>query len=153
MATTTATLTISSADLTSDALSLSNTKTLNAAGVATGLSQVEGVARKRLPGNASNPKNYIIADASDSKFSEDGAAKIYIKNLSTSNAEYLVVCVGTVGSDGATTYTGQELGRLYGGDFLFIPWSADVDGTDSDILVQTPANSLNQEVEYLIIFE
>lgn len=153
MPTTTATLTISSADLTSDALSLSNTKTLNAAGVATGLSQVEGVARKRLEGNASNPKNYIVADASDSKFTEDGAAKVYIKNLSTSNAEYLTVCVGTVASDGATSYTGQELGRLYGGDFLFIPWSADTAGTDSDILVQTPANALNQEIEYIIIFE
>ena len=123
MATTTATLTISSADLTSDALSLSNTKNLNAAGVATGLSQVEGVARKRLAGDASNAQNYVIADASDARFTEDGAA------------------------------TGQELGRLYGGDFLFIPWSADTNATDSDILIQTPANSLNQEVEYLIIFE
>ena len=153
MATTTATLSIVSTDLTSDALSLSNTKNLNAAGVATGLSQVEGVARKRLAGDASNAKNYIIADASDAKFTEDGVAKIYIKNLSTSNAEFLTVLIGTVSSDGATSYTGQELGRLYGGDFLFIPWSADTAGTDSDILIQTPANSLNQEVEYLIIFE
>ena len=152
MPTTTATLSIVSADLTSDALSLSNTKNLNAAGVATGLSQVEGVARKRLDGNASQVRNYIIADASDAKFTEDGAAKIYIKNLSTSNAEYLTVLIG-VGADGGSSYSGQELGRLYGGDFLFMPWSADLGGTDSDILIQTPANSLNQEVEYLIIFE
>lgn len=151
MPTTTATLTISSADLTSDALSLSNTKNLNAAGVATGLSQVEGVARKRLAGDASSAQNYVIADASDARFTEDGAAKIYIKNLSTSNAEFLIVLVGTDGGSG--NYTGQELGRLYGGDFLFIPWSADTNATDSDILIQTPANSLNQEVEYLIIFE
>jgi len=152
MPTTTATLSIVSADLTSDALSLSNTKNLNAAGVATGLSQVEGVARKRLDGNASQVRNYIIADASDAKFTEDGAAKIYIKNLSTSNAEYLTVLIGS-GTDGGSSYPGQELGRLYGGDFLFMPWSADLGGTDSDILIQTPANSLNKEVEYLIIFE
>ena len=152
MATTTATLSIVSADLTSDALSLSNTKNLNAAGVATGLSQVEGVARKRLAGDASTAQNYVIADASNAKFTEDGAAKVYIKNLSTSNAEYLVVLIGEkVGSQGG--YSGQEIGRLYGGDFMFIPWSADTTNTDSDIIVQTPANSLNQEVEYLIIFE
>ena len=152
MATTTATLSIVSADLTSDALSLSNTKNLNAAGVATGLSQVEGVARKRLAGDASNAQNYVIADASNAKFTEDGAAKVYIKNLSTSNAEYLVVLIGEAsGSTGG--YSGQEIGRLYGGDFMFIPWSADTTNTDSDIMVQTPANSLNQEVEYLIIFE
>ena len=152
MPTTTATLSIVSADLTSDALSLSSTKNLNAAGVATGLSQVEGVARKRLAGDAGAIRNYIIADASDAKFTEDGATKIYIKNLSTSNAEYLNVVIGT-GSEGSGTYTGQELGRLYGGDFMFIPWSAQTAGTDSDIIVQTPANTLNQEVEYLIIFE
>jgi hypothetical protein len=152
MATTTATLSIVSADLTSDALSLSNTKNLNAAGVATGLSQVEGVARKRLAGDSSNAQNYVIADASNAKFTEDGAAKLYIKNLSTSNAEYLVVLIGEAsGSTGG--YNGQEIGRLYGGDFMFIPWSADTTNTDSDIMVQTPANSLNQEVEYLIIFE
>ena len=80
MATTTATLTISSADLTSDALSLSNTKTLNAAGVATGLSQVEGVARKRLAGDASIAQNYVIADASDALgFTEDGAQRSTLK--------------------------------------------------------------------------
>ena len=64
MPTTTATLSIVSADLTSDALSLSNTKNLNAAGVATGLSQVE-VLLKEVGGDASNAKNYIIADASE----------------------------------------------------------------------------------------
>ena len=83
MATTTATLSITSADLTTDALSLSSSKNLNRAGLATGLAQVEGVARKRLVGDASNAKNYVIADASDAKFTEDGAAKVYIKNLST----------------------------------------------------------------------
>mgnify|MGYP003119905655 CR=1 FL=1 len=153
MATTTAQLTINSSDLTSDALALSNTTTLNAAGVATGLSQVEGVARKRLAGDSSNKLNYVIADASDAKFTEDGAHKVYIKNLSTSAAEYLTVLVGVDNGNNNGTYTGVELGRLYGGDFMFIPWSADTDGTDSDILIQTPANSLNQEVEYLIIFE
>ena len=152
MATTTATLSITSADLTTDALSLSSSKNLNRAGLATGLAQVEGVARKRLVGDASNAKNYVIADASDAKFTEDGAAKVYIKNLSTNNAEYLIVIIGeSSGSTGG--YTGQEVGRLYAGDFMFIPWSADTAGTDSDIIVQTPANLVNQEVEYLIIFE
>lgn len=153
MATTTVTLNINSVDLTSDALALVNSKNLNAAGVATGLSQVEGVARKRLVGDASNAQNYVIADASDAKFSQDGATKIYIKNLSTSNAEYLKVIVGIDSGNNNGTFQGQELGRLYGGDFMFIPWSANTTNTDSDIMIQTPANSINQEIEYLIIFE
>jgi len=151
MPTTTATLSIVSSDLTSDALSLSNTKSLNAAGVGTGLSQVEGVARKRLAGNASASRNYTIADASDVKFTEGGASKVYIKNLSSSNADYVTVFVGIANETGLVT--GQEVGRLYGGDFLFLPWSANTVGNDSDIIVQTPANALNKDIEYLIIFE
>lgn len=151
MPTTTATLSIISSDLTSDALSLSNTKSLNAAGVSTGLSQVEGVARKRLAGNASATRNYTIAEAADSKFSENGASKIYIKNLSSSNADFVKVFVGSATETG--TVNGRELGRLYGGDFLFMPWSASEVGDDSDIIIQTPANALNKDIEYLIIFE
>lgn len=151
MPTTTATLSIVSSDLTSDALSLSSTKSLNAAGVSTGLSQVEGVARKRLAGNASATRNYTIADASDGKFSQGGASKLYIKNLSSSNSDFVTVFVGTATE--TASVSGQEIGRLYGGDFLFIPWSANQTGNDSDIIVQTPANALNKDIEYLIIFE
>ena len=50
MATTTATITISSSDLTGDALSLSSTATLTKAGNATGLDQTTGVARKFFAG-------------------------------------------------------------------------------------------------------
>ena len=46
MATTTATLTLSSADLTGDALSLSTTATLTKAGTTTGMDQTSGVGRK-----------------------------------------------------------------------------------------------------------
>ena len=45
MATTTATITLSSADLTGDALSLSTTATLTKAGTVTGLTQFTGVGR------------------------------------------------------------------------------------------------------------
>lgn len=151
MPTTTATLSIVSSDLTSDALSLSSTKSLNAAGVSTGLSQVEGVARKRLAGSSTAIRNYTIADASDAKFTLGGASKVYIKNLSSSNADFVTVFIGTATQTG--TVSGQELGRLYGGDFLFLPWSAQQSGNDSDIIVQTPANALNKDIEYLIIFE
>ena len=80
-----------------------------------------------------------------------GASKVYIKNLSSSNADYVTVFVGIANETGLVT--GQEIGRLYGGDFLFLPWSANTVGNDSDIIVQTPANALNKDIEYLIIFE
>ena len=106
MATTTATLTLSSGDLTGDALSLSTTATLTKAGTNTGLDQTTGVARKFYAAQQSD--ELLIAAGS---YSDDKAHKVYIKNISTTAAEYVTVKIGAT-----------EVGRLYAGDFLFIPW-------------------------------
>ena len=132
MATTTATLTLSSADLTGDALSLSSTATLTKAGNATELDQTTGVARKFFAG-AQTAFNLIAA----SDYTADKAHKVYIKNTSTSNSEFITVELG--GSN-------VSLGRLYGGDFLFVPY----DG-NNDIDIDT--SDVNMTVEYLVIYE
>ena len=131
MATTTATITISSSDLTGDALSLSSTATLTKAGNATGLDQTTGVARKFA--GAQTSFNLIAA----SDYTADKAHKVYIKNTSTSNSEFITVELG--GSN-------VSLGRLYGGDFLFVPY----DG-NNDIDIDT--SDVNMTVEYLVIYE
>ena len=59
MATTTATLTLSSADLTGDALSLSTTATLTKAGTVTGLSQTTGIARKTTSASSQYNQIYV----------------------------------------------------------------------------------------------
>ena len=79
MATTTATITLSSSDLTGDALSLSTTATLTKAGVTTGLDQTTGVARKFYATQQSNEGLILAAD-----YTDDKAHKVYIKNTSTS---------------------------------------------------------------------
>jgi len=141
MATTTASITISSGDLTGDALSLTSSTTLRKAAAATGLDQTTGVARKFLAGNASATVDYTLLTASD--FADNKAHKVYIKFNSTSNSEFLLVLMGAT-----------EIGRLYGGDFLFMPWSADeTPATDNDIKVQTPSGVVNTTVEFLAIYE
>ncbi len=51
MATTTATITISSTDLLSDELALTTTATLNQTGTTTGITTVEGLSRKKNSGD------------------------------------------------------------------------------------------------------
>lgn len=135
MATTTATLTLSSGDLTGDALSLSTTATLTKAGTNTGLDQTTGVARKFYATQQADEQLIAAAD-----YTDDKAHKVYIKNISTTAAEYITVKIGAT-----------EVGRLYAGDFLFIPWSADTTVTDADIDIDTSA--VNMTVEYLVIYE
>tara|TARA_R100001591_G_scaffold118521_1_gene141860 strand:+ start:2239 stop:2640 length:402 start_codon:yes stop_codon:yes gene_type:complete len=132
MATTTASVTISSGDLTGDALSLSSTSTLTKAGSATGLDQTTGVARKFF---ATAQTAYNLIAAAD--YTADKAHKVYIKNTSTSNSEFITVEVGA---------TNLSLGRLYGGDWMLIPY----DG-NNDIDIDT--SDVNMTVEYLVIYE
>ena len=135
MATTTATLTLSSGDLTGDALSLSTTTQLTKAGSNTGLDQTTGVARKFFESTQSNTALIAAAD-----YTDDKAHKVYIKNISSTASEYITVKIGAT-----------EVGRLYAGDFLFMPWSADTTGTAADIDIDTSA--VNMTVEYIVIYE
>lgn len=136
MATTTATLSLSSADLTGDALSLSTTATLTKAGTLTGLDQTTGVGRKTTTATS----DVTLFAASD--YTDDKNHKVYIKNTSTVATEYVQVKIGDM-----------ELGRLYSGDWLFIPWNADTTSTPDADIVYTPSVATSLTVEYALIFE
>ncbi len=130
MATTTASLSISSGDLTGDALSLSSTSTLTKAGTVTGLDQTTGVARKTFTSTA---QATLIAKGD---YTDDRAHKVYVRNTSSVATENLIV-----------TIESQLLGRLYAGDFMFIPFNG-----DQDIKI-TPSVSTAMTVEFLVIYE
>ena len=112
MATTTATITLSSADLLSDELALSTTSTLTTAGTSTGVTQTTGLARKTTSAaSAAAIQAVNVYRAGD--YTANGANKVYIKNTSTTAAEYFTVHIDQ-----------EELGRLYAGDWMFMPWNA-----------------------------
>ena len=112
MATTTAQLVLTSSDLLSDSLSLSAISTLTTAGTATGVTQSSGLARKTTSAAAAAAiQSNILYRAADYKV--DGANKVYIKNLSNIPAEHYTVTIDQ-----------EEIGRLYAGDWMFMPWNA-----------------------------
>ena len=131
MATTTAQLIITSTDLLSDSLSLSSIATLTTAGSATGLTGTEGLGRKKT----ANTTEYTLFAAAD--YTDDKAHKVYLKNLSTTAAEYFEIQVA-----------GTVVGRIYAGDWAFLPWSADSTGTNCDIDITPSAN--NMTLEYML---
>lgn len=131
MATTTVTLSVTSGDLTGDALALSSTTNINKAGTTTGLDQTTGVARKFFASTQSNTALIAAAD-----YTDDKAHKVYIKNTSNVATENLIV-----------TIESQLLGRLYAGDFMFIPFNG-----DQDIKI-TPSVATAMTVEFLVIYE
>ena len=113
MATTTAAVTLTS-DLLSDALSVSTTTTCMKAGTtADGLDQMDTGYVEIATGDV-----YDILDAT--VLGLDKANKVYICNESTDETYYVAV-----------TVKAEVIGRLYAGDWMFIPWGAE--HADSDI--------------------
>ena len=109
MATITASITLASPDLLSNALAFSSTTSLTKAGTSTGLELTNGLARTNFTDNPIHQKLIYRGDDATA----DGANKIYLKNLSTTAAEYFTVYVNS-----------EEMGRLYAGDWAFFPWAA-----------------------------
>jgi len=131
MATTTATLTLSSTDLLSDSLSVSATQTLYKAGTTTGL---DGIQYERL--EVPTGDVYDIVDATAAGANK--ANKIYIANKNTTETNYVDVYVAAL-----------NIGRLYAGDWMFIPLEAAAATQD----VGVEAIGAAQHIEFALIHE
>ena len=133
MATTTATITINSSDLTGDALSLSTTTTLYKAGQTVGLENTSGIGRTKVTTGSA----VVLYDGSD--YDAAGSHKVYVANKSTDATEYFTI-----------TANAEEIGRLYAGDWAFFPWSAH--DADADIKY-TASVTTGMVIEHMIISE
>ena len=125
MATTTAAVTLTS-DLLSDALSVSTTTTCMKAGTtADGLDQMKTGYIEIATGT-----NFDLLNA-DNALNVNKANKVYVCNESTDETYYVDIRINAM-----------AIGKLYAGDWMFLPWSA-IDG-DADIMItsQTGTNKI-----------
>ena len=130
MATTTAAVTLTS-DLLSDAMSVSASTTCMKAGTtADGLDQMEYGVVEIATGTA---YDIICSTPTASK-----ASKLYVKNHSTDETYYISVVLDA-----------QAVGRLYGGDWMFIP--ADFHDAAADIAIT--ANGGTNKICYALFHE
>ena len=110
MATTTAAITLTSADLLTAALSLSATNTLYKAGTTVGLDQTTGMAKAYLTATTVVDIFPQLIEASIAF--ENKSSWVYICNKSEDETEYITVKICE-----------NVIGKLYAGDFLWMPWS------------------------------
>jgi len=135
MATTTATITLTSTDLLTDSLSLSATTTLYNTGTTTGLTQYE-MGRVTVP---SSDTNNILIDSTAAGVDKGG--RVYIANKNTDEAHYIQVAINDA-----------VLGRLYSGDWMFIPWNQSDAAGDIEVVCPV-ALSTTCDVEYAVFHE
>ena len=130
MATTTAAVTLTS-DLLSDNMSVSASTTCMKAGTtADGLTQMEYGYVEVATGDE---YDLIATTPTAAK-----ASKLYVKNHSTDETYYIAITQNT-----------QAIGRLYGGDWMFIP--ANFHDAAADIAITS--NGGTNKIEYALFHE
>ena len=130
MATTTAAVTLTS-DLLSNAMSVSTDTTLMKAGTtADGLTQVEHSYVEIATGDQ---YDLICNTPTASK-----ASKLFVKNHSTDATYYVTIMIDA-----------QAIGRLYGGDWMFIP--ADFHDGNADVEIEAIGGT--NKIEYALFHE
>jgi hypothetical protein len=137
MATTTATITLASGDIADTSFSVSNTSTLYNAGNDTGISETTGLGRKKV----ATTGNVVLLDGGltsgiAADVTADKSAKVYIKNHNNrgDGSKYVNILLAAV-----------EIGRLYGGDWMLMPYDGNV-----NITVASSTATETQMLEYMV---
>jgi len=124
MATTTAAISLSS-DLLSNPMSVTSTTTCMKAGTTgDGLDQMRMGYNKIATGTS-----FDLLDATTAGV--DKATKVYISNESTDETYYVTIVIDA-----------KEIGRLYAGDWMFIPWNQDDATHDLEVTATTGTNNI-----------
>ena len=120
--------------------------TLTKAGTITDLEETTGFSRRKL---AATTAVDIITMANELvEPSDNTAAKVYIRNIgdgkgNIDKSTYVTISIGDTGG------TPQEIGRLYGGDWLLMPLTV-VDDKD---VVAAPQTDNAVVLEYIMFYE
>jgi len=132
MATINASVTISS-DISSYPMSISKTMTMTkSANPSVGLEETTGLRTKRF----TDATAAVIAEHDE--LTDDRAHKIYIRNASTSRSNFFYVAYN---ASAAAATTAETIGKLYGGDWMLMPYDGNVN--------ITVASSTTTEVQFL----
>ena len=139
MATTTAAINLTS-DLLSDNMSITTDTTLMKAGTTSdGLTMMDMGYIEIVTGDqfdlldADYPSRSPIAGIMANK-----ANKVYICNESTDETYYVSIMIDA-----------QDIGRLYAGDWMFIPWSAE----DADADIEITSSTGTNKIVYMLFHE
>ena len=132
---TTATITLTSADIAGDPVNVSTTATLTKAG---GVIDMDQFNYCRI--NLGSATDKVLIPASH-EYSTANSNKLYIKNLSETTTEFVTVRI-----EGST---GVSFGKLYAGQWLFMPYNQN----DTDGLIEVLPSVAGIDIEYALIHE
>tara|TARA_R110000796_G_scaffold222316_1_gene338488 strand:- start:270 stop:695 length:426 start_codon:yes stop_codon:yes gene_type:complete len=141
MATINASITINS-DITSYPISISKTMLLKKFTSTDGIEETTGLRSKKFAATTA------VVIISNTEGTADKASKVYIRNTGSSSAEFFYIALN---ASAAASDTTETIGKLYGGDWMLIPWVATA-ATTHDITV-APSTTDAMTLEYMVFQE
>jgi hypothetical protein len=161
MATITAQLTVNSDIGEYGGITINKTMTMTKAGSTTGLERTSSLQRKYL--TAANQVDLlqgatgVVADMTVSATAS--AAKVYMKYLEADTSKYVTIGFGTASTgatataNNSTTAPTFELGKLYGDDWMIIPWDGTSATGDITVLPSSASAAEPAIIEYIVFFD
>ena len=135
MATTTATLNITSDVSSSFPINISKSMTMTKAGAETGLEETTGLRTKKFTATTAA----VIVEHDE--LTDDKAHKLYIRNTSSDKSNFFYIAYN---ASAAAATTAETIGKLYGQDFMLMPY----DG-NTNITVASNGTDI-QYLEYMV---
>jgi hypothetical protein len=135
MATTTASLSISS-NIMSYNTNIYKTMTMKKLQSCNGLEETSGLRTKKFVNDTA------VSIIEEDEYTDAKAHKVYIKNASSDKTNFFYVAFH---ASAAAATTAETIGKLYGGDWMLIPW---VGSTNITVSSQTSEDA--QYLEYMV---
>ena len=136
MATTTATINITS-DI-GPGISISKTMEMHKLQSPVGLEETSGLRAKKFTATTA------VVIIEEDEFTDTKASKLYVRNTGSSREDFFYVAKHATAAASDTTET---IGKLYGGDFMLMPY----DGATNITVAPSEATTMN--LEYIVFVE
>ena len=138
MATTNATINISS-DIMSYPITINKQMTMKKLGSSAGLEETTGLRTKKF---SAVTETVVIEE---DEFTNTKASKVYMRNTGSSKSDFFYVAKHA--SAAASDTAAVTIGKLYGGDWMLIPYAADVN------ITVAPSTAETMTLEYMVFVE
>jgi len=138
MATTNATINISS-DIMNYPVTISKTMTMHKLGSSDGLEEASGLSTKKFT------EVTAVSVVEQNEYTTTKASKVYMRNTGSSATEFFYVAKHATAAGVATD--GEAIGKLYGGDWMLIPYLADVN------ITVAPSTTNEMTLEWMVFVE
>ena len=138
MATTTETINITS-DIMSSPVTISKTMEMHKLQSSTGLEETSGLRTKKFTATTAT----VVVEQDE--FTNTKASKVYMRNTGSDKANFFYVAKHA--SAAASDTDAEAIGKLYGGDWMLIPYLADVN------ITVAPNTAETMTLEWMVFVE